>query len=138
MTRLGGTNVETFFRNYAEVMARYKFSPDRIVNTDETSVSTVMQAPKVISEKGKKQVGQCVSSERETLVTVCGIITATSISIPPVFPECGWMSAEVFVKLLEHIHKHMQSTRDNHILLLLDNHETHVSLEAINYCTHRM
>lgn len=38
-----GTNVEMFFKNYSEVMAKYKFSRDRIVNTDETCV---MQAPK--------------------------------------------------------------------------------------------
>lgn len=157
MSGFNKTNVETFFRNYTEVMAKYSFSPDRIVNTDETGVSTVMQAPRIIAETGKKQVGQTVSSERGTLVTFCGIITATGVAIPPiyVFPrvrmkECylygsvpgatgyatksGWMSSEVFVKLLEHIQKHMSSSRENPIMLLLDNHETHVSLDAINYC----
>ncbi|XP_072401124.1 uncharacterized protein [Diabrotica undecimpunctata] len=138
-------------------MVNYKFPPDRIVNTDETGISTVMQAPRVISETGKKQMGQCFSLERGTLVTFCGIITATGITIPPlyVYPrvrmkdhllygivpgavgyatKSGWMSTAVFVKLLEHIHKHMPSTRENPVLLLVDNHETHVSLDAINYC----
>ncbi|KAG5875351.1 hypothetical protein JTB14_017482 [Gonioctena quinquepunctata] len=137
-------------------MIKYKFSPDRIVNTDESGVSTVMQAPRIITKSGMKQVGQCVSSERGTLVTFCGIITATGVAIPPlyIFPrvrmkdqymygsvpgaigratKSGWMSAEIFVELLGHIEKHMDSSTDNLMLLLVDNHETHVSLNAINY-----
>jgi hypothetical protein len=78
-------NVNIFFNNLATVLEKYKFTPDRIVNTDETGISTVMQAPKVICEKGKKQVSQCVSAERGTLVTFCGIVTATGSAIPPVY-----------------------------------------------------
>lgn len=40
------------------------------------------------------------------------------------------MSAEIFVKLLEHIQKHMNSSHTNPILLILDKHETHVSLKT--------
>ncbi|KAG5865850.1 hypothetical protein JTB14_035343 [Gonioctena quinquepunctata] len=79
------SNVEIFFKNYSEVMIKYKFSPDRIVNTDESGVLTVMQAPRIITKSGMKQVGQCVSSERGTLVTFCGIITATGVAIPPLY-----------------------------------------------------
>ncbi|XP_030767968.1 uncharacterized protein LOC115891598 [Sitophilus oryzae] len=62
------------------------------------------------------------------------------------------MTAQLFVRLLEHISNHTQSSPTNPILLLMDNHETHVSAEAINYsrdhsivllsfpphCTHKM
>jgi hypothetical protein len=78
-------NVNIFFNNLATVLEKYKFAPDRIVNTDETGIPTVIQAPKVNCEKGKKQVSQCVSAERGTLVTFCGIVTATGSAIPPVY-----------------------------------------------------
>lgn len=115
-----------------------------------------MQAPKVIAETGKRVVGQCVSAERGTLVTFCGIISAIGGTIPPMYiyprvrmknhflygsvpasvgygTKSGWMTAPIFVKLLEHIQNHTKSSPTSPILLLLDNHETHVSVDAINY-----
>lgn len=41
------TNVSEFFENLRDVMARYKFSPTRILNLDETGITTVLQTPKV-------------------------------------------------------------------------------------------
>ncbi|KAG5863235.1 hypothetical protein JTB14_021531 [Gonioctena quinquepunctata] len=169
-------NVEEFFNNYETlVQATCNFSPDRIWNTDKTGITTVLQAPRVIAETGSKAVGQCVSAERGSLVTMCGIISAVGASIPPlyIFPrvrmkdqflygavpgavgyaeKSGWMSTRVFLKLLEHIKKHTNSSPTNKILLLMDNHETHVSLDAILFarehgivllsfpphCTHKM
>ncbi|XP_044765393.1 uncharacterized protein LOC123321724 [Coccinella septempunctata] len=149
-------NVDNFFNNYADVFKKYKFHPSRIWNTDETGISTVLQAPKVIAETGKRVVGQCVSAERGTLVTFCGVISATGSALPPMFvyprvrmkdhflhgsvpgsigygTKSGWMTAPVFVKLLEHIKKYTNSTPTDPILLLMDKHETHVSVDAINY-----
>lgn len=168
-------NVDVFFNNYEEVQTKYSFKPSRIWNTDETGISTVMQAPKVIAETGKRVVGQCVSAERGTTVTFCGTISATGNTIPPLYiyprvrikdyflhgaapgsvafgTKSGWMTTAIFVKLLEHIKNHTHSSPESPILLLLDNHETHVSVDAINYargngivllsfpphCTHRM
>jgi hypothetical protein len=168
-------NEEDFFNNYATVQAQYNFAPDRIWNTDETGVTTVLQAPRVIAETRSKAVGQCVSAERGSLVTMCGIISAVGVSIPPlyIFPrvrmkdqflygavsgavgyaeKSGWMSAKIFIKLLEHIMNHTNCNVSNKILLLLENHETHVSIDAIMYarehgivllsfpphCTHKM
>lgn len=168
-------NVDVFFNNYEEVQRKYSFEPSRIWNTDETGVSTVMQAPKVIGERGKRVVGQYISAERGTTVTFCGTISAKGNTIPPlyIFPrvrikehflhgaqpgsvafgtKSGWMTTVIFVKLLEHIKNHTHSSPESPILLLLDNHETHVSVDAINYarnngivllsfpphCTHRM
>ncbi|KAJ8972583.1 hypothetical protein NQ314_000111 [Rhamnusium bicolor] len=150
-------NVKMFFDNYAHVQRKEKFFPDRIVNMDETGITTVLQAPKVICKGGLKQVGQCVSAKRGTLVTFCGIITAVGTAIPPVyiFPrvrmkdaylfgavpgavafasKSGWMTSEIFVRVLEHIKKHKHISCDNKLLLIVDNHGTHISLNAINYC----
>lgn len=150
-------NVDQFFDNYILVQKKYKFTPDRILNTDESGISTVLQAPKVIAPKGKKQVGQIVSGERGTLVTFCATVIASGNTVPPlyIFPrtrikdayltgsvtgsiahgsKTGWMTTEIFLKLLKHIQGHTKSCIENPILLLLDNHETHTDLAVINFC----
>jgi hypothetical protein len=57
-------NVDMFFDNLELVYQKYEFSSDRIVNVDESGVSTVLQTPKVVANKGCKQVGQAVGAER--------------------------------------------------------------------------
>lgn len=168
-------NVDEFFINYVTVQSKYSFTPDRIVNLDESGITTVLQSPKVIAETSKKQVGQIVSAERGELVTFVGIVTATGTAIPPayIFPrvrnkdhflagappgslglasQSGWMKAELFMEVLKHIKKHMSCSENHRILLLVDNHISHVSYETIEYaskngmvvlsfpphCTHRL
>ncbi|GBO99210.1 hypothetical protein EVAR_65915_1 [Eumeta japonica] len=46
--------------------------------------------------------------------------------------KIGWINSDIFVSVLKYIQKHTLCTKDNPILLLCDNHESHVSLEAIN------
>ena len=46
-------SVGVFFDAYTEAMEKYRFSPDRIFNLDESSLSTVMKPLKVVCEKGK-------------------------------------------------------------------------------------
>ena len=55
-------NVENFFDKLAEVMDRYKFTPNDIWNVDETGVSTVQKPNKVVALKGVTQVGSITSS----------------------------------------------------------------------------
>lgn len=78
-------NVDKFLQNYVELQRLYYFTLDRILNTDESGISKVLQARKMIAPAGKKQVGQIVSQEIGTLVTFCATITAPGISIPPLF-----------------------------------------------------
>lgn len=149
-------NVLEFFRNYQNVMDRHHFKPHRIYNIDETGLTTVLQAPKIIAQCGKKQVGQIVSAERGELVTLCGIINAAGCSIPPafVFPRVrfkdqflvgaptgslglatrsGWMTKELFPLVLRHIKEYSHCSKDDPILLLMDNHCSHISIETISY-----
>ncbi|XP_072389296.1 uncharacterized protein [Diabrotica undecimpunctata] len=116
----------------------------------------------VLESKGAKQVGKITSGERGPTVTLCGAIKAIGNHIPPflVFPrklwqdrmidhsppgttgvvyESGWMTASNFVKFLEHFQKHVKATTDNKSLIIMDNHDSHVSLEAITYAkAHRI
>lgn len=63
--------------------------------------------------------------------------------------ESGWVTEDNFLKALHHF---VKCTEDRKVLLLMDNHETHISLNIINfarengdlkwtfptYCSHRL
>lgn len=75
--------VHRFFDNVREIYEKYKLGPDRVYSVDETGLTTVQEAGKVIARKGQKQVGQITSSERGTLVTMVGCVNAIGNNIPP-------------------------------------------------------
>lgn len=43
----------------------------------------------------------------------------------------GWSNEELFVKFLLHFIKHASASIENPVILLLDNHESHISVAAI-------
>ena len=148
-------NVETFFKAYTLAMEKYTFSPDRIYNLDESSLSTVMKPVKVVCAKGLPVATQ-VTRERGDSMTFVGIINAVGQSIPPVFiiprrrwtntfmrnttfgcnfilhPN-GWMNGECFVKTLQHLHEKSGSSVDNKILLIMDNAECHMNIHVVEF-----
>ncbi|CAI9732654.1 Pogo transposable element with KRAB domain [Octopus vulgaris] len=169
------TNVAMFFYQLAEVMLRYKFDPFNIYNMDETGITTVQRPDRIISRKGTKQVRKMTSAERGTLVTLACCVNAAGNSIPPffVFPRknfrphflnngpsgsdgganpSGWMFEEQFVKFLQHFVRNVKCSKQSPCLLLLDNHDSHLSIEELSYasdngitmlsfpphCTHRL
>lgn len=110
----------------------------------------------MLAECGKRQVGQIVSAERGELITFVGIVNALGTALPPVFvfprmrykdsfingaptgslglaSRNGWMVAQLFTDVLKHICKHTQCTIENPILLLIDNHVSHISIESISF-----
>lgn len=150
-------NVDIFYRNLKEVMSRNSaFSNGtRIYNLDETSTTTVQKSQKVLAVKGQKQVCKVTSGERGVLVTTCCIVNAAGNFLPPVmiFPRVnfkqhmlngaptgslglatpsGWMNCELFVKTMEHFIEHSNSNKENPSLLIMDNHESHISIEVVN------
>lgn len=157
-TGFNKSNVDAFQANLLAVYEKYKFTPDMIYNCDETGIPTVVQAPSVVAKKGSKQVGQAVSTERGSMITMCAIVSAAGNTIPPVFifprarmhdtlmkgsvsgslglansPSSGWMTSVLFYKVLEHIQKHTRCSKETPILLIMDNHESHCSLENVLY-----
>ncbi|XP_050501719.1 uncharacterized protein LOC126881477 isoform X1 [Diabrotica virgifera virgifera] len=162
LARIKGFNKQSvveFYDNLEKVLTEHNFDPSRILNVDETGISTVLDQPKVIATLGQKQVGQVVSAERGSLITFVGIVTASGNSVPPVyiFPrvrmkdsfmrgtpvsslglcnKSGWITAELFLDVLKHIKKYLnpQPERGKNILLLLDNHHTHVTVSAVEFC----
>lgn len=156
-TSFNKTNVRDFFENLRTVFGRYQLGPEAIYNIDETGLTTVQRTQRVIAPKGTKQVGQATSAERGSLVTVCCGINAIGNSIPPyfIFPRVnfkpymlhdapigsdgsthpsGWMTSSNFIKYMHHFAKHAKPTPDTPVFLLLDNHESHISVEVLDFC----
>lgn len=149
--------VDRFFNNLMEVTDRYKFTPARIFNVDETGISTVQKPPSIIGPKGQKQLGTATSLERGRNITVCCAMSATGIFIPPMFiypgvrmspglsrggpagsiyacSKSGWMNEELFLRWLRHFAENTQTSVQNPTLLLMDNHSSHTSLMCYNFC----
>ena len=159
LARASGFNrpcINQFFDLLEYAIKSSGVSGGRIFNLDETGLTTVQKVPKVASEKGLKQVGQVVSRERGELVTLCGIISASGVALAPalIFPRkhfkqmfltgspegtlglavtSGWMNSVFFVKVWEHIAKQTISTEEHPIVVIMDNHESHLSLPALEY-----
>ncbi|GBN11660.1 hypothetical protein AVEN_102860-1 [Araneus ventricosus] len=150
-------NIDVFKTNLENILHKFEFTPEKTYNLDKTGIINVLQAPKVIASSGEKQVRQTVSSERGELVTFCGIVNALGNTIPPfyVFPrKCykelllkgapsqslglvhttGWMTADNFLETVKHFQKFCHCKEENLVLLLIDNHECHASLEVIMFC----
>lgn len=149
--------VAEFFKLLREVMVRHSFEPSAIYNCDETGVQTSHKPRKIIAKKGQKQVAKVTSAERGTTVTICCAVNATGNSVPPffIFPRqnvqeymtvgappgslavahaSGWMTEENFEKYLTHFIKFAKCSLDNKVLLILDNHKSHMSPNGLEIC----
>lgn len=123
-------------------------------NLDETATTTVQKPQKVIGPKGK-HIGKVTSGEKGTLVTTCCVISAAGQALPPViiFPRknfkdhmirgaptgtlglatpTGWMNSELFLHTMKHFIKHTSSSKENPSILIMDNHESHLAIEALD------
>lgn len=150
-------NVSLFFDKLENVLKRQDCfgNGSRIYNLDETGVTTVQTPKKVIAQKGVKRLNQITSAERGVLVTVCCIINAYGHALPPVilFPrvhfkkhmingappgtiglacQSGWMNTDLFIETLKHFIKFTNSSKENPSLLIMDNHESHISLSSVD------
>ncbi|XP_065654645.1 tigger transposable element-derived protein 4-like [Hydra vulgaris] len=146
--------VREFFQNLKTVRNRYKYNPNCIYNVDETGLTTVQKPVKVLAGRGSKQVGRITSAERGTLVTACCASNAIGNSIPPLFifprvkfhdcmikegpPGCvgfanpsGWMNSEIFIEWIKHFVKYSNCSQESPVLLLLDSHESHISVKDL-------
>ncbi|KAG5892730.1 hypothetical protein JTB14_001101 [Gonioctena quinquepunctata] len=47
--------------------------------------------------------------------------------------KSGWINSSIFLEVLKHIQKKTSCSKDNPILILVDNHESHVTIEAVDY-----
>lgn len=157
VTAFNREEVELFYSNVENVMDKHKFSSTHIYNMDETGISTVQKPAKILGPKGQKQVGSVTSWERGKTVTVCCSMSASGNYVPPMFiyprkrmshllekggPEgaiyhCsknGWINEELFAIWLEHFAKNVKPTKEDPVLLILDNHSSHKTLQVFEFC----
>lgn len=156
-TAFNKSNVSIFFDNLENLISRSPNFADgtRIFNLDETSTTTVQKPQKVLAPIGRKTIGKVTSGERGTLITTCCIVSASGNFLPPVmiFPRknfkdhmikntppgtlglatpTGWMNTAIFPEVIKHFIKHTNTTKENPCILIMDNHESHLSLEALD------
>lgn len=107
-----------------------------------------------MAKKGVKQLGCMTNAERGSNITMIAAINAGGGFIPPmlIFPRVkfhdymlkgapvgsiggtnpsGWSNEELFLKFLLHFIKYSNASIENPVVLLLDNHESHISVAAI-------
>ncbi|KAJ8927483.1 hypothetical protein NQ314_020055 [Rhamnusium bicolor] len=122
--------VNEFFTNYISITTKYKFTPDRIYNIDESGISTVLPCPRVIAETGNALPPAIIfPSVRYKDYFLNGAPTG-SLGLAS---KSGWMTSPFFVDLLKHFQKITNASKENSTLIHIDNHETHCSINAINY-----
>ncbi|XP_037040649.1 tigger transposable element-derived protein 6-like [Bradysia coprophila] len=149
--------VHRFYKNLEEVMSQYNFQADRIFNFDETGKNIVHKPKTIIAKKGMKRVVSATSGERGRNHTVACAVSAAGYYIPPmiIFPrvrmtaslmidgppgaiykahKSGWITEELFVEWLAHFKDKTNASCANPVLLILDNHSTHCSVEAFDFC----
>ena len=148
--------VSRFFEKLGELQTRYNFPASRIFNADETGVSCVHRNDtKVLSVKGKRQVGKLTSGERGRTITVLLCVNASGDQfLPPlfIFPrqrmndrlmidapagslfvahDSGWITADSFKKWLQEFVRRVHPTVEDPALLVLDGHSSHKELDVI-------
>lgn len=150
-------NVSNFFQNLGTILQRENLEAKDIWNVDETAITTGRAPEEEAEEEGSEQAEASTSGEKGTLVTMALAVNALGNSIPPhlVFPTksfyrhfirdgptgsigsangCGRMQEAEFLVFLQHFVKHTRASVDGKVLLLLDNHSTHMSAAATEYC----
>lgn len=160
MARIKGfnpDNVSKFFDILEAQLDNVDNSPTRIYNVDETGISVVQsKLPKILSLKGKKQVGAITSAERGALITVITCMSASGNYVPPmlIFPRknmkaelmdgappgaisachpSGWVQQNIFTDWFRHFVKYTRPSKGDQIILILDGHYSHTrNIDVIN------
>ncbi|EDW77184.1 uncharacterized protein Dwil_GK22069 [Drosophila willistoni] len=145
-------NVDNFFENLSRLIDVHNFDGCSIYNMNESGFSTVpTKIGKVIALKG-----QLEAAERGTMVTLALTVCANGNTVPPffLFPkkkmertfldnvspgiagfanDSGWMGQPEFVRYIRHFIKFVKPSKDRPVLLLMDNHVSHMSVEALDF-----
>lgn len=149
------TQVDIFFTNLRNCLTNIT-SVHQIFIIVTRQASQQSKNTKSYSKK-KKQVGKLTSAERGKNVSIMFCMSATGQFIPPFFifprqrvnerllinapPESeavaqpkGWMNNEIFLKWLSLFVKFTRPTKESPILMVLDGHSSHKTLDVINFC----
>ncbi len=149
--------IEGFFKLYEALYVKHKLEdkPHLIYNCDETGFGDKSRSrEKVLCQTGRKHIYQQQQMTRKHITVHC-CVNAAGDSIPPfiIYPDClpsnayrldgppnalygiqdkGYMDSELFLKWLRHFIRYAPEERP--LILIMDQHETHVSKCVIMFC----
>lgn len=151
------TNLDRFFDNLGRLMDEYHFESHRIYNMAELGFSTNLnKIGEMIEIKGLRRAGQLEATEHGTMITMARTVCASGnvVSHFFLFPrknmqgsfldnvpdgivgfanDSGWMQQPEFARYIRHFIWSVRPSRDEPVLLLLDSHAAHLSVEALDF-----
>ena len=137
-------------------MNKHSYAADRIFNVDESGLTVVHKPRKVLPNRRQKQVGRITSGEKGETMTVICAFSPSGMYVPPMLiykrkrmtellmkdsppgsiGACsanGWIDSSLFVKWLNHFVEVVKPTQEKKVLLIMDGHSSHKSLEAFDF-----
>jgi len=151
--------VYRFFNLLEEQIEKHKVDATRLYNMDETGIQTSSnKPPRILTKTGKRQVGVISSTEKGRTTTVICCCNAAGSFIPPFMifarkrmnsrlldgappstqgscSDNGWINGPVFLEWLKFFVDTVRPTADRKIILVLDNHESHKYLPALEFAS---
>ncbi|EFN83133.1 Tigger transposable element-derived protein 1 [Harpegnathos saltator] len=147
--------VDPFYDELERIYEQANFTAENIYNVDEIELSMLPKA-KTSDEEINRYLMNRVTKE-VPLVTICFAVNALGKTVPPmfIFPKenfsdeylrnsphgsigCANPSASMtrfdFFTYIKHFCEYTGATTEKPVLLVLDNHESHMSFDAINFC----
>ncbi|CAG7820157.1 unnamed protein product, partial [Allacma fusca] len=150
--------VYRFFDQLEEIIGEKNYNDTTIFNADETGVSIVPnKGPRRSAKTGVGTIPVMTPAERGQLITIMCCASANGQFIPPmfVFPNnCkdkdisrsppgslytysnkGWSTSHTFCVWLKHFRNHATPSKTTQVLLIIDNHGSHISYQAVKFAT---
>ena len=146
--------VKEFFTDLARVMDKHKFPPQDIYNIGESGLHTVQKPESVVTGLGTERVGSVTTAEKRGITVMYGVSAAGVVITPMfIFPRVkynepfikeapngstgaarsgDWINEKIFLQYLDHIIKFTRCSQEHKILIIMDNHETDISLSAVD------
>ncbi|XP_049961752.1 uncharacterized protein LOC126481835 [Schistocerca serialis cubense] len=131
--------VNAYFKNLERVFEKYKFKEGRVFNVVETGINTVQKPDRILAPKGVKQIVLLVPTPPPTFIFPrkrmsnllskggpVGAIYGCSVN--------GSSNESLFFEWIQHFQNNVKSTIDDPVLLILDNHSSHMSLDIFEFC----
>jgi hypothetical protein len=149
-------NLTTYLKTEVDDWERLVGDPKRFFNADESGFPLCVNTGKVLAEKGVRHVYQVTSSNKQQ-ITVMACFNACGDYVPPLivypgqryrdtgigeFPDAiygmsdnGWMDSQLFLSFLHHLDVFIgQKQIQRPVILFVDGHSTHMSLDAAQFC----
>ncbi|XP_069361550.1 jerky protein homolog-like isoform X1 [Maniola hyperantus] len=152
------SQVQTFFDILEREIEKHNINATRVYNAVETLIQTTSnEAPKILCRSRKKQIATIPSIESGELMTIVCCCNAAGWFTPPFLigreqiaprllddapfeskascTDNGWINGQTFLEWLQHFVDLNGPTERRKIILVLDYHESHKFLPALEFAT---